>query len=152
MEVLDLPLKGRRFTWGNKNGASRLDRFLISPGMLTLWPNIMQEGGEKGLSDHAIVSLGLERKSWGLRPFRVLNAWLDHPGLKGKVKEAWSSVETQGWTGFTIQRRLAGVRKMLSRWNKNSFGDFRAKLIKTRDEGKVITAAGVQNIIRRGVP
>ncbi|KAL9670720.1 hypothetical protein QQ045_008278 [Rhodiola kirilowii] len=134
MEVLDLLLKGRRFTWGNKNGASRLDRFLISPGVLSSWPKIEQVGLEKGPSDHVVVPVSVGEKSWGIRPFRILNAWLDHPGLKGRVKEAWSYVEVQGWKGFTIQRRLARVRSMLSHWNKKSFGDIRAKLIKTREE------------------
>ncbi|CAM8951096.1 unnamed protein product [Rhodiola kirilowii] len=54
--VMDMPLKGRRFTWGNKNGASRLDRFLISPGVLSSWPKIEQLGLDKGLSDHAVVA------------------------------------------------------------------------------------------------
>ncbi|KAL9673474.1 hypothetical protein QQ045_029732 [Rhodiola kirilowii] len=77
MEVLDLPLKGRRFTWGNTKGASRLDRFLVSPRVLSVWPKIQQVGLEKGLSDHVAVSLGVEEKGWGYKPFRVLNAWLD---------------------------------------------------------------------------
>ncbi|KAL9689681.1 hypothetical protein QQ045_010070 [Rhodiola kirilowii] len=63
MDVLDLPLKGRRFTWGNKKGACRLDRFLISPEVLSVWPKVMQVGMEKGPSDHAAVSLGEEEKS-----------------------------------------------------------------------------------------
>ncbi|KAL9683503.1 hypothetical protein QQ045_015325 [Rhodiola kirilowii] len=77
---------------------------------------------------------GVERKSWGVKPFRILNAWLEQPGLNGKVKKAWQSVEAQGWKGYTLQRRLAGVRRMLSQWNKNSFADIRAKLSKSRDE------------------
>ncbi|KAL9668797.1 hypothetical protein QQ045_006337 [Rhodiola kirilowii] len=134
MEVLDLPLKGRCFTWGNKNGASSLDRFLISPGVLSLWPNILQVGLGKGSSDHATVSLGEVHKCWGSRPFRVLNVWLDHPALKGKVKESWMESEDAGWKGVSLQRKLARVRSMLAHWNKKSFGDVRLKLGKARVE------------------
>ncbi|CAM8880449.1 unnamed protein product [Rhodiola kirilowii] len=111
MEVLDLPLVGRCFTWGNKNGTNRLDRFLISPGILSYWPKIVQVGLEKGPSNHTAVLLGVEVKSWGFRLFRILNAWLDQPGLKEKVKEAWSSVEDPGWKGFTLQKKAGKGKK-----------------------------------------
>ncbi|KAL9668390.1 hypothetical protein QQ045_002771 [Rhodiola kirilowii] len=128
MGVLDLPLRGRRFTWSNKSGASRLDRFLLSPGILSSWPKISQEGLSKGPSDHAAVSLGEEDKNWGIKPFRILNAWLDNPGLKGRIKNSWMASEESGWKGFTIQRKLSRVRRLLSLWNKKDFGDVRVKL------------------------
>ncbi|KAL9675777.1 hypothetical protein QQ045_003983 [Rhodiola kirilowii] len=134
MEVLDLPMKGRRFTWGNRLGASRLDRFLISPGVLSLWPNIMQEGLGKGSSDHAAICLGVAQKCWGSKPFRVLNVWLDHPALKGKVKESWREFEDVWWKGVSLQRKLSRVRSMMALWNKKSFGDVRVKLSKAREE------------------
>ncbi|KAL9664765.1 hypothetical protein QQ045_020172 [Rhodiola kirilowii] len=102
MEVLDLPLVGRCFTWGNKNGTNRLDRFLISPGILSYWPKIVQVGLEKGPSNHTAVLLGVE--------------------------------QTRGGKASPYKKRLAKVRSMLSKWNKKSFGDVRAKLIKTREE------------------
>ncbi|CAM8943986.1 unnamed protein product [Rhodiola kirilowii] len=134
MGVLDLPLKGRSFTWSNKNGASRLDRFLISPGVLSLWPKIVQEGLGKGPSDHAAVTLGEESKSWGLRPFRVLNTWLDHPGLKELIKDSWMASEESGWKGFTLQRKLSRVRRLMSQWNKKGLGDARMKLFRSKNE------------------
>ncbi|CAM8953600.1 unnamed protein product [Rhodiola kirilowii] len=134
MGVLDLPLKGRCFTWGNRKGASRLDRFLISPGVLSRCPNLLQMGLGKGSSDHAAVSLGEVQKSWGRRPFRVLNVWLNHPAMKGKVKDVWLGSEDLGWKGISLQRKLGRVRSMMALWNKKSFGDVSLKLGRAREE------------------
>ncbi|KAL9675958.1 hypothetical protein QQ045_004167 [Rhodiola kirilowii] len=134
MGVMDLPLRGRKYTWGNKNGASRLDRFLVSPGVVSLWPKLEQSGLEKGPSNHAAVALAEEVKFWGRKPCRILDVWLDQPGIKDRISEAWSSSVDKGWKGFTIHRKLSRVRRALSHWNKNIFGDIRSKLRKAGSE------------------
>ncbi|KAL9689931.1 hypothetical protein QQ045_010322 [Rhodiola kirilowii] len=134
MGVMDLPLVGRKFTWGNRNGASRLDMFLISPGLLSLWPNMEQRGLDKGPSDHAAVALLEENKFWGRRPFRLLDVWLEDPRIKELICEAWKSMEDSGWKGFTIQRKLARVRSVIAQWKRNSSGDVKSNLTKARVE------------------
>ncbi|KAL9691204.1 hypothetical protein QQ045_011623 [Rhodiola kirilowii] len=59
---------------------------------------------------------------------------MEQPGLKGKVKESWGAVVDSGWKGYTLPRKLARVRRMISLWNKKSFGDVNAKLNKSRVE------------------
>ncbi|KAL9676049.1 hypothetical protein QQ045_004262 [Rhodiola kirilowii] len=103
MGVMDLPLIGRNFTWGNENGAIRLDRLLVSPGFLSSWPNMEQMGLDK-------------------------DVWLEHPRIKEIVCEARKSMEVPGWKGYTIQRKLSRVRSVISHWNKRSFGDVKIKL------------------------
>ncbi|KAL9689013.1 hypothetical protein QQ045_033442 [Rhodiola kirilowii] len=134
MGVVDIPLKGRRFTWGNKSSASRLDRFLISPEVLSLWPNLEQRGLDKGPSDHAAVTILEGGKSWGFKPFRMLNIWLDQPGVKQMIREAWKVKEGPGWKSYTIQKKLSSVRVKLSQWNKLKAGDFKLRLVDARKE------------------
>ncbi|KAL9672015.1 hypothetical protein QQ045_009589 [Rhodiola kirilowii] len=134
MGVVDIPLKGKNFTWGNKFGASRLDRFVLSPGILSLWPNLVQRGLDKGPSDHAAVALMEEEKNWGVKPFRVLNVWLDHPKAKELIREAWEALEKPGWKGYTLQRKLSRVRVKLALWNRRGFGDISHKLKEARNE------------------
>ncbi|CAM8979776.1 unnamed protein product [Rhodiola kirilowii] len=140
MELLDFPLRGRRFTWGNKSGASRLDRFLISPGILSSCPKMEQKGLDKGPSDHIAVALVEEVKIWGAKPFRMLNVWMEQPGFKEAVREAWASLEDQGWKGYTIQRKLTRLRVRLAKWNKRSCGDIRLQLSKVREEWERLSA------------
>lgn len=44
MELLDLPLAGRKFTWcrPNNQAKSRIDRFLVSHDWCSLWPHCSQ--------------------------------------------------------------------------------------------------------------
>ncbi|CAM8938931.1 unnamed protein product [Rhodiola kirilowii] len=134
MGLVDTPLRGRRFTWGNKNGASRLDRFLLSPGVLSSWSKLEQKGLDKGPSDHSAVALMEEEKIWEVKPFRVLNVWLEHPKAKEIIREAWAALEKPGWKGYTLQRKLSRVRVKLALWNKKGFGDINYKLRNARKE------------------
>ncbi|CAM8974802.1 unnamed protein product [Rhodiola kirilowii] len=134
MGLVDMPLRGRRFTWGNKLGASRLDRFLISPEVMVLWPNLEQRGLDKGLSDHVAVALLEEGKCSGFKPFRMLNVWLDQPGVKKMIIEAWKSKEGPGWKSFNIQRKLSNVRVKLAQWNKQGSRVFKLRLLEARKE------------------
>lgn len=45
MELLDIPILGRKFTWVRPNGQqmSRLDRFWLSPEWLNRWPDHVQD-------------------------------------------------------------------------------------------------------------
>ncbi|CAM8897571.1 unnamed protein product [Rhodiola kirilowii] len=134
MGVMDMPLVGRKFTWSNKFGASRLDRFLVSPEVVSMCPNLKQWGLSKDLSDHAAIALKEEAKNWGLKPFRFINAWLEHPGLGKLIKESWSQPGEVGWKGFIIQQKLAKIRRRLGAWNKSTFGNIGKKLKETKLE------------------
>lgn len=62
--VVDLPLQGLSFTWCHfRENASwaRLDRFLVSPIILSWIPKLMQKGLPRSLFDHNAIILG-ERK------------------------------------------------------------------------------------------
>ena len=59
IQVLDLPLLGRKFTWFRPNGQSmsRMDEVMVSPEWLDLWPNFHQMVLDISLSDHGPVIL-----------------------------------------------------------------------------------------------
>lgn len=68
MEVLDLPMMGRRFTWTNfQDNAihNRLDRFLVSLEWVEKF-NIAQWGLARPISDHCPVMIHDGIKDWGL--------------------------------------------------------------------------------------
>ncbi|XP_057432385.1 uncharacterized protein LOC130725150 [Lotus japonicus] len=53
MEMLDIPLTGRRFTWVRPNGSqmSRLDIILVSPSWFDKWSRFVQEVKKKKAAD-----------------------------------------------------------------------------------------------------
>ncbi|KAL9681272.1 hypothetical protein QQ045_013054 [Rhodiola kirilowii] len=80
MGLVDIPLRGKKFTWSNKNGASRLDRFLLSPRVLSLWPKLDQKGlnkekpGWKGYTlQRKLSRVRVKLAQWNRRGFGDIN-------------------------------------------------------------------------------
>lgn len=57
MEIIDLLFMGGRYTWFSENGLAmgRLDRFLLSDNLISLWKFDNQVVGKRVLSDHNLV-------------------------------------------------------------------------------------------------
>ncbi|GKB62219.1 RNA-directed DNA polymerase, eukaryota [Tanacetum coccineum] len=84
--LTDVNLEGYAFTWSHPSGSkmSKLDRFLISDGILSSFPSISALCLDRHLSDHRPILLREVFSDFGPIPFRVFHSW-----LKVKVKE-WS--------------------------------------------------------------
>lgn len=69
--LVDLPLHGRKYTWYRSNGSckSRLDRFLVNNVWLNRWPNSVQRGLPRLVSDHCPITLETRVVDWGPKPF-----------------------------------------------------------------------------------
>lgn len=75
MELLDLLMMGRRFTWTNYQDHaihSRLDRFLISQQVIEKF-KVVQWGIHRPISDHCPIVLTNDERDWGPRPFRFMD-------------------------------------------------------------------------------
>lgn len=129
MEVRDIPLIGRRFTWSNfqeTNIQSRLDRFVFSQEWLDHF-KLSQWGLQRLISDHCPVLITDEVKDWGKKPFRFINAWLTHPKCLQIIKEGWEADSSLGWAGFRILQKLSGIKIKLKEWNSSEFGNLNTK-------------------------
>lgn len=75
MELVDIPLHGRKFTWYRQGGfsKSRLDRFVVSEEWLNLWPTSAQHVLPRDIFDHYPLIMRHKEEDWGPKPFRVLN-------------------------------------------------------------------------------
>ncbi|XP_057453712.1 uncharacterized protein LOC130745452 [Lotus japonicus] len=130
MEVMDIPLQGRRFTWFRPNGQarSRLDRFLVSNTWLEWWPNCSQLVMDRDISDHCPILLRRVFQDWGPKSFRVLNYWLEDARLPVFVENVWSNLQVHGWSsGLVLKEKLKRLRLALKQWNFEVFGDLRTK-------------------------
>ncbi|KAK8628020.1 hypothetical protein V6N13_063732 [Hibiscus sabdariffa] len=122
LDLVDLPLKGHRFTWfGSGNKCSRLDRFLLSVEWLEHFPGLVQVSLPRGISDHVPLSLVLDETDWGPKPFRFINAWVDNPRDVQRMGIEWGKLSESFATGDVLSKFRA-MRQFLQVWNAKEFG------------------------------
>ncbi|PWA60106.1 RNA-directed DNA polymerase, eukaryota [Artemisia annua] len=93
--LIDVPLGGFSFTWALKNATkmSKLDRFLVSEGILSRFPAMMGIILTRNLSDHRSFLLKECDIDYGPTPFKIFQSWFDIEGFDQMVKDAWKSEE-----------------------------------------------------------
>jgi hypothetical protein len=91
LELVDMPLLGRRFTWFHPNGVSmsRLDRILLSEDWLIKWTNPSVWALARDVSDHCPLVIRYNSEDWGPKPFRFNNFWLQHKSFRDLVIQTW---------------------------------------------------------------
>ncbi|WOK94582.1 retrotransposon protein [Canna indica] len=119
----DLPLSGRRFTWSNNHSSpamARLDRILINDPMERLNANWRVRAGCSGLSDHAPLTLVVNRRlKVGI--FRMEQYWVGIESFTDVMKDCWAPNEDEG-NFTTIDRWLTNTKKCragLGKWSRN---------------------------------
>ncbi|KAK2663529.1 hypothetical protein Ddye_002103 [Dipteronia dyeriana] len=119
LEEVDMSLRGVSFTWSNikVNGNwVRLDRFLVSPSVLTWFPDLVQVGLPRTISDHCTVTIGISKDKGGPRLFRFNNEWLEDRELMGQVKKEWVGSNLKGSSSFTISSKRRRSKKIVKKW------------------------------------
>ncbi|GKB94940.1 RNA-directed DNA polymerase, eukaryota, partial [Tanacetum coccineum] len=89
----DIQLEGFSFTWVHPLATkmSKLDRFLMSNGLLSAFPLISAICLDRHLSDHRPILLKEVFSDFGPTPFRFYHSWLELPGFDDLVSKSWNS-------------------------------------------------------------
>ncbi|XP_026431387.1 uncharacterized protein LOC113328521 [Papaver somniferum] len=122
--LVDLPLKGARFTWSNGQSnpvMCRLDRFLITPCFETHFPLISQLARARPTSDHIPILLDISDPSWGPCPFRFEAMWLLESDFLTLLKDWWLSFSFTGSPSTVLWLKLKALKEKLRVWNKEVF-------------------------------
>lgn len=82
-DLVDVPLEGRRFMRVDKlcSKMKKLDRFLVSNGILNSYPNLIGVVLTRLWSDHAPIVLKEEHRDYGPAPFKLFHSWFLWTGL-----------------------------------------------------------------------
>ncbi|MCH88726.1 reverse transcriptase, partial [Trifolium medium] len=125
LELVDMPLIGRSFTWFHPNGVSmsRLDRVLISSSWFDVWGNPNVWVLARDVADHCPLVLRYSSLDWGPKPFRFNNFWLGNREFKEVITKAWESQHFEGWMGFILKERLKGLKGVIKEWSGRTFGE-----------------------------
>ncbi|MCH84503.1 LINE-1 reverse transcriptase like, partial [Trifolium medium] len=144
LEMVDLPLVGRRFTWFQANGRamSRIDRVLISDEWAMRWGNSLLWVHPRDVSDHCPLILKYSNDEWGPKPFRFNNFWLHNKKFKEVVESFWVNLRIEGWMGFVLKEKLKALKKFLRDWHKIEYGGSGARIEELVVEIRVLDTRG----------
>jgi len=133
--LVDLPLRGRTFTWfrGDGRSMSHIDRILLSENWCLTWPTCFQLVVSRGLSDHCPLVLPIDTQNWGPKPVRMLKCWADFPGYDAFVRETWSSLQISGWGGYVLKEKLKLMKLALKDWHQRYSQNLLARILTLKD-------------------
>lgn len=130
----EIRFKGSPFTWWNgRAGADcsfeRLDRIMMNSEMQN-WLTVSEvEHLSRIGSDHAPMLLTLgDHHQKVQKPFRFLRFWIEQDNFMETVRENWKT-DVEGNCFFQYKHKLKNIKKALSKWNKDTFGDIFQQLI-----------------------
>ncbi|GJR07921.1 RNA-directed DNA polymerase, eukaryota [Tanacetum coccineum] len=115
----DIQLEGFSFTWVHPSATkmSKLDRFLMSNGLLSAFPLISAICLDRHLSDHRPILLKEVFSDFGPTPFRFYHSWLELPGFDDLVSKFWNSFTLDDSNGMIrFKKKLQMLKKEIRAW------------------------------------
>jgi hypothetical protein len=92
--VIEIPIKGRSFTWSNMQSSpllEQLDWVSTSPSRTSQFPLTMVLPLAKTTSDHLPCKIQIGTNIPKANIFKFKNYWLSHPSCFEQIKNAWST-------------------------------------------------------------
>ncbi|XP_030936179.1 uncharacterized protein LOC115961321 [Quercus lobata] len=126
LQLLDFPLKGDPFSWGNnedKPSLSCIDCFLASIAREKHFLDAVQRLISQLVSDPHPILLDCGASSRGKCEFIFENVWLQVPGFVDKVQSWWEMYRFMGSSSFVLFMKLNQLKGDLKTWNKEIFGE-----------------------------
>ncbi|GKC51091.1 RNA-directed DNA polymerase, eukaryota [Tanacetum coccineum] len=118
-DLVEVPMGGCTFTWVHKSDSkmSKLDRFLISNGLMQSCPNISALTLDRYLSDHRPILLREVSFDYGPTPFRFFHFWFDIEGFDTFVEKVWKdSYPDEPNAMIRFMRKLKFLKQKLRLW------------------------------------
>ncbi|XP_026431404.1 uncharacterized protein LOC113328537 [Papaver somniferum] len=130
-DLIDLPLKGGRYTWSNGQAnlvMCRFDRFLISPSFEQHLSFVTQLSKARPTYDHIPLLLDISDPSWGPSPFRFEVMWFLENVFLQLLEYWWISFCFAGTPSTVLWLKLKVLKEKLKIWNKEVFGHTNTRL------------------------
>jgi hypothetical protein len=117
--LIELPLKGRKFTWSNMENEpllEQLDWFFTTPSWTSCFPNTLVLPMAKSSSDHVPCMVTIGTSIPKLRIFRFENYWADHPTFLECVEKSWKKPSYKSNSIAVLAHKFKNLRYDLKRW------------------------------------
>nr|GFA47597.1 RNA-directed DNA polymerase, eukaryota [Tanacetum cinerariifolium] len=116
--LIDAKLEGYSFTWSHPSTTkiSRIDRFLVSEGIVSLFSSITEICLDRHLSDHRPILLRDIQLDFGPIPFRFFYVWFKYDGFDEMVEHTWKSFSHSDRNGMIrFKKKLQDLKLIMKR-------------------------------------
>lgn len=131
LELKEIKLNGRRFTWSNEREVvtlCKLDRIFCSVSWEALFPVCTLHTVSTMVSDHCPMLLVGEMKTRVNCSFRFESFWLKLPGLEQVVSSAWERPVRGNDAMRKLHIKLSRTAKAIRRWSNDRVGNTRVQM------------------------
>ncbi|GJR96170.1 RNA-directed DNA polymerase, eukaryota [Tanacetum coccineum] len=96
---------------------SKLDRFLITDGILTIFHSITAICLDRHLSDHRPILLHEVKVDFGPTPFRFYHSWFKLDGFDELVEQSWYALNySDNNKRIHFRKKLQDLKKVIRKW------------------------------------
>jgi exonuclease III len=117
--ILELPLKGRSFTWSNMQHDPlmvQLDWFFTSSSWISSYPNTVVTALARPTSDHVPCLVSIDTVIPKAQLFRFENFWVNQPGFFDVVKSVWARNTKASTSSGILAEKFKILRWELKKW------------------------------------
>ncbi|GJU17987.1 RNA-directed DNA polymerase, eukaryota [Tanacetum coccineum] len=121
--LVEVPFGGYSFTWSHKSASkmSKLDRFLISEGLMRYCPNISAITLDRHLSANRPIVLCEINFDYGPTPFCFYHYWFEIDGFDSFVANTWRSINILDFNPMSrLLNKLRQLKKEIRSWVKDN--------------------------------
>nr|GEU50135.1 RNA-directed DNA polymerase, eukaryota [Tanacetum cinerariifolium] len=114
---------GYAFTWAHKSASkkSKLDRYLISEGVLDLFPHLSALCLDRHLSDHRPILLRKTNYDYDPFPFWVFHSLFATEGFNSFLETTWKSINIFEPNGLIrLKKKLQALKIAINAWSKEA--------------------------------
>jgi hypothetical protein len=132
LELKELYLNGRRFTWSNERQhptLERLDRVFSTVDWEEQFPDALLTAASTGPSDHCPLILSLTPDLIRGRRFQFQSFWPKMDGFMAVVQEAWTSQPWQPCPFKRLDLKLRATAKRLASWSSKFIGSVKMQIL-----------------------
>lgn len=130
LELKDMYLHGRRYTWSNEQLHTilvRLDRVLYNQPWNELFPNALLQGLSSADSDHCPLLLTSNALFRPQRRFMFENMWVRLEGFNDVVPAAWDKATKSSDPYTNLHNKLSFTAKQLKSWASSLLSDIQLR-------------------------
>lgn len=119
--LLELPLKGRAYTWSNMQNyplLEQLDWFFTSVSWTASYPSTLVKPLARVIFDHIPCVVQIQTSIPKADLFRFENFWIEHEGFYQLVSSVWNNHGSDFDAAKSITAKFKCLRKALRKWSK----------------------------------